>query len=63
MNKNQILAILQPFALAADDLDERTLDRSDIWEMSCAMNISAGDLRRAKEVYDALKTGGAALSC
>lgn len=38
---------LRPFADAAADLDDETHDRSEIWELPCAMSITAGDLRAA----------------
>lgn len=37
---------LQPFADA--DVDERCPDHNSIWEQSCAVDITAGDLRRAR---------------
>jgi hypothetical protein len=41
---------LEPFARAAESLDDDHKDRSEIWESGAAMEISAGDLRRAREV-------------
>lgn len=43
----QLTQALAPFAAAADDVDDAALDRSRIWEMPCAMNITVGDLRTA----------------
>lgn len=42
--------MLDPFAKAADDLADETKNRSEIWELPAAMNITAGDLRRAREI-------------
>lgn len=39
--------LLRPFADAADDLDDKHRDGSEIWEAPAAMSITAGDLRRA----------------
>lgn len=44
----------RPFAIAADDLNDETQDRSEIWEMPAAMSITAGDLRRVKAWLAAL---------
>jgi len=45
---------LEPFAEAADNLDDNHADGSPIWESPAAMGIDARDLRAARE---ALKTG------
>jgi hypothetical protein len=50
------LEALKPFALAAEDLDERTHDWSEVWEMPAAMGITAGDLRNAARVYASADT-------
>lgn len=39
---------LRPFAVAADDLDDDHKDGADIWEASASLDITAGDLRRAR---------------
>lgn len=44
----ETLALLNPFVEAADDLDDRTRDDSNIWELPAAMSITAGDLRRLR---------------
>ena len=40
--------LLEPFAIAADDLDDKHGDHSDIWEASAGMSITAGDLRAVR---------------
>lgn len=44
---DRLRKLLQPFAEAAESLDEKHPDRDDIWESGAAMGISAGDLRAA----------------
>lgn len=44
-----LVDILRPFAEAADDLDEADKDGSHIWESAAAMNITAGNLRAARD--------------
>lgn len=41
-------ALLKPFAIAADDLEDRHGDHADIWEAPAAMSILAGDLRAVR---------------
>jgi hypothetical protein len=43
-------AALKPFAGAADDIDDTTPDRVDMWENPAAMNVTAGDFRRARSL-------------
>lgn len=50
MNKQELVDALRPFANAADDLDDETKDESEIWEMPAAMSITAGALRKARDV-------------
>ena len=40
---------LKPFAEAEDSLGDKHPDRNDIWESAAAMELKAGDLRRAKQ--------------
>ncbi len=47
-------AALAPFAAAADDLDDAHSDNNGIWEAPAAMSITAGDLRHAASLLDAL---------
>lgn len=52
-------AALQPFADAAEDLDDETdLDRHHLWESPAAMNITAGHLRIAHAALAALSRQG-----
>lgn len=51
--RDALRELLRPFALAADDLDDKHRDDkhrdgSEIWEASAAMSILAGDLRAAR---------------
>lgn len=39
---------LDPFATAADDIDERTRDDSNMWEHPASMNVYASDFRSAR---------------
>lgn len=39
---------LEPFAEAADDLDDNAQDQHDIWEHPASMNITIGNLRAAR---------------
>jgi hypothetical protein len=41
---------LKPFAEAAESLGDKHRDESDIWESPAAMEIKAGDLRRARSI-------------
>jgi len=45
---------LEAFARAAENLDDATPDRADIWEHPAAMCITAGDLRKAARAFSAL---------
>lgn len=45
--EEEMIEALRPFAEAADDLDEKHHDSTDIWEAPAAMSIKAGHLRRA----------------
>lgn len=38
---------LEPFALAAADIDDDVLDSSEMWEHPASMSVTAGDFRRA----------------
>ncbi len=44
------IQLLGPFAEAADDLDDKHGDDSDIWEAPAAMSITAGHLRDARSL-------------
>jgi hypothetical protein len=46
----ELEAALKPFSTAAHDLNDKALDQDHIWESPAAMNITAGDLRRALAV-------------
>ena len=41
---------LEPFASAAEDLDDDTPDRCSMWEHHVSMDVEAGDFRRAAYV-------------
>ena len=47
--------LLKPIADAALSLDDNNPDRMEIWEAPSAMEITAGDLRRASRFFDAGK--------
>lgn len=47
---------LKPFAEAGDELGGSHLDKSDIWESHVAMNITAGDLRRARTTISQIRS-------
>jgi len=51
---------LKPFSEAADDLDDDHRHGSDIWEAPAAMAITAGHLRRARQLHEALTQASAA---
>ena len=40
--------VVKPFAEAAQDIEDTDEDRWEIWERPEAMNITVGDLRRAR---------------
>lgn len=57
----RVIEVARVIAAAADDLADETRDRDEIWEMPAAMAITAGDLRRMRELiaaYDAAATKG-----
>lgn len=49
---DKLYKILEPFAAAANDLDDQTENRSEIWELPAAMGITAGDLRKVRELME-----------
>lgn len=51
-------ALLAEFAEAAEDLDEKHRDDSDIWEAAAAMSISAGSLRAIAKLISAAPDAG-----
>lgn len=53
--RNRLRAALQPFADAAENLDDDFRDVSDIWEHSSAMSITGGDLRAARAALKGTK--------
>lgn len=53
----EAIEALRPFADAAFGLNDTECSSYDIWEHSTAMNITVGDLRRAKEIVEKHKGG------
>lgn len=51
---DEVREALKPFADVVDDLDEKHDDNWNIWESSAAMGLTAGNLRRAKAVFDSI---------
>lgn len=51
---DEMREVLASFAVAADDLDENHHEKADIWEAPAALNITAGDLRRAAALHQKL---------
>jgi hypothetical protein len=49
---------LEPFALAADDLDDDHGDYAEIWEAAAAMAITAGQLRAARTALQGVSDHG-----
>lgn len=55
--RDAAVALLKPFAEAADDLDDKHGDGSPIWEAPAAMSIDAGHLREAARFLATLTEG------
>ncbi len=56
--RDEALRALEPFADAADDLEDDHKDTSSIWECPAAVNIDAGHLRAARRVREGGKVDG-----
>ena len=56
--EEELIEALRPFVEAADDLDEKHHDSTDIWEAPAAMSINAGHLRRAAALLQGKQPDG-----
>ena len=51
----RVREVVGPFAEAAADICEQSNDDAHIWEAPCAMNITRGHLRAARQLMEDLK--------
>ena len=51
----RVREVVGPFAEAADDICDQSSDSAHIWEAPCAMNITRGHLRAARQLMEEVK--------